>query len=110
MAFGRGNMGKEMTGNRVKKMRDGGGLAMISPAAALAQSVSSGSPQGLLKLSPLAMAARAVNGDDERKKRREEAMAQGKKMAGGGAVKASRLSGMRGCGVAKRGTSGGKMV
>lgn len=108
MAFGRGNMGKEMTGNRVKKMK-GGGIAMISPAAALAQSIQSGSPQGLLKLSPLAMAARAVNGEDERKKR-EAAMAKGQKMAMGGAVKASKASGMRGCGVAKRGTSGGKMV
>ena len=40
-----------------KKKKSGGlgGLAMLSPALALAKSLQSGSPQGLLKLSPLGM-------------------------------------------------------
>lgn len=59
MAFGRGNMTKEMTGNRVKKMM-GGGTAMSMNY-----------------------------GDDDQKKRREAEMAMGQKMAGGGKVRGS---------------------
>ena len=60
MAISRAQMGSQLTGNKMKKtkkMSKGGDmLAMISPAAAIAQSMKAGKPVGLANLSPLAHA------------------------------------------------------
>ena len=78
---------------KTRKMK-GGGLAMLSPALSLVQSLQSGQPEGMLRLTPLAMA----NGSLDKKKK-----AQGKvpKMAKGGKV--------RGDGVCQRGKTKGAM-
>jgi hypothetical protein len=58
MAISRAQMGSQLTGNKMKKtkkMSKGGDmLAMISPAAAIAQSMKAGKPVGLANLSPVA--------------------------------------------------------
>jgi hypothetical protein len=73
MSMGRSSMGKQIAVTRssrdgVKKM-GGGGLAMISPAASLVESLRSGQPEGILgALSPVAMAMKAAKkkrGEDE---------------------------------------------
>ena len=52
MAVSRAQMGKQLEGNNMncgtKKMKKGGMLAMISPAAAMAQSLKSGRAEGIL--------------------------------------------------------------
>jgi len=76
-----------MDGGKVKKMK-GGGLAMLSPAYALAKSLESGEAEGLMKLSPLAQAMSAG------RKNKEKAasvgsvtgMKSGGKVRGGGAA------------------------
>jgi hypothetical protein len=85
----------------VKKMGSGG-LAMISPAAALVQSLQKGQPEGLMRYTPLGM---AMGYEDEEKRKRRAAGSPASGMKKGGKV-----SSMRGCGCAKRGTKGGKMV
>ena len=58
MAISRAQMGSQLKGNKMKKtkkMKKGGDLlAMISPAAAIAQSMKAGKPVGLANLSPMA--------------------------------------------------------
>ena len=79
MAISRAQMGSQLTGNKMKKkpvkrkalgglmgaaLKGGltgaaikeGGIANISPAVALAKSLESGRPEGMLRLSPLAQA------------------------------------------------------
>ena len=55
MAISRAQMGSQLKGNKMKKtkkMKKGGDLlAMISPAAAIAQSMKAGKPVGLANLS-----------------------------------------------------------
>lgn len=94
----RGSMGKEMTGNRAKKMR-GGGLAMISPAAALVQSIQSGQPEGLMRLSPLAM---AMSGGRSKSSKEQASETQPTPMKAGGKV-------TRGDGACMKGRTKGKM-
>lgn len=106
MAIGRGSMTKELTGNRVKKM-GGGGLALISPAAAMLKSAQSGQPMGLLRATGLG----AALGYDDEEKRKRRATGQPAAMKKGGKVSKMAKGGtMRGCGCATRGTKGGKMV
>ena len=76
-----------------KKMKLGG-LAMLSPALALAETLKSGQPEGLLKLAPMAIAG----GSLEKDKKKNKGAA---KMAKGGMV--------RGDGCAQRGKTKGKM-
>lgn len=100
MAMGRSSMGKQIAtsrGSKPKKMGSGG-LAMISPAAAMVKSLQSGEAEGLMQLSPL---AQALGG---RKKKPEEMAApaaQPTQMAKGGKV--------RGDGCATRGKTKGTM-
>ena len=65
MAISRSQMGSQLTGNKMKKktkkMALGGlaaikegGIANFSPVAAVAKSIESGKPEGLLRLSPAA--------------------------------------------------------
>jgi len=66
MAISRAQMGSQLTGNKMKKKPvrrkalgglaaiKEGGIANISPAAALVKSLESGKPEGMLRLSPLA--------------------------------------------------------
>lgn len=66
MTMGRSSMGKQIAVTRsskdgVKKMA-GGGLSMISPAAALVKSLQSGSPEGLMKMLPVGAAMNAAKG------------------------------------------------
>jgi hypothetical protein len=66
MTMGRSSMGKQIAVTRssrdgVKKMA-GGGLSMLSPAAALAESLKSGQPEGILKMTPIGMAMKAAKG------------------------------------------------
>jgi hypothetical protein len=68
MAISRAQMGSQLTGNKMKKTKkmQGGGklLNMLSPAAALVNTIRSGEPQGLMNLSPLAHAlSRGKRGD-----------------------------------------------
>jgi hypothetical protein len=87
----------------VKKMGSGG-LAMISPAAALVQSLQKGQPEGLMRYTPLGMAMGYEDEEEEKRKRRAAGTpATGMKKGG-------KVSSMRGCGCAIRGTKGGKMV
>ena len=53
MAISRAQMGSQLKGNKMKKMKGGDMLAMISPAAALAQSMKSGKAEGILGMSGL---------------------------------------------------------
>lgn len=99
MAMGRSSMGKQIAtsrGSKPKKMGSGG-LAMISPAAALVKSVQSGEPSGLLALSPL---AQALSGGRKKKPEDTAAPAQPAPMAKGGSV--------RGDGCATKGKTRGK--
>ena len=77
-----------------KKMKLGG-LAMLSPALALAETLKSGQPEGLLKLAPMAIAGGSLEKDKEKKNKGTA------KMAKGGMV--------RGDGCAQRGKTKGKM-
>ncbi len=68
MTISRAQMGSQLKGNRMKKtkkMKEGGKLLnMLSPAAALFNTIRSGEPQGLMNLSPLAHAlSRGKRGD-----------------------------------------------
>ncbi len=75
-------------GGKVKKMK-GGGLAMLSPAYALAKSLESGEAEGLMKLSPLAQAMSAG------RKNKEKAASVGSVtgMKAGGKVKKMAMGG-----------------
>lgn len=107
MSIGRSSMGKQIAVTRssrdgVKKMADGG-LAMISPAAALVKSLQSGQPDGILKLSPIGMAMKAAKGKVEPTAKDKASQATSPvAMKSGGSV--------RGCGCAMRGKTKGKMV
>lgn len=101
MAIGRGSMTKELVGNRTKKMQMGG---MV------------GRPRGQ------AIAAMAKHGgmDAQRPAGPSLPAAATPRIAGpitpmgrpmvGTMKKGGKVGGMRGCGCAKRGTKGGKMV
>jgi hypothetical protein len=68
MTISRAQMASQLTGNRMKKKPakrkalgglmgaaiKEGGIANLSPAVALAKSLKSGKPEGMLRLSPLA--------------------------------------------------------
>ena len=70
MTISRAQMATQLTGNRMKKKPvkrkalgglmgaaiKEGGIANLSPAVALAKSLKSGKPEGMLRLSPLAQA------------------------------------------------------
>ena len=70
MAISRAQMASQLTGNRMKKRPvkrkalgglmgaaiKEGGIANISPAVAIAKSLKSGRPEGMLRLSPMAQA------------------------------------------------------
>ena len=68
MTISRAQMASQLTGNRMKKKPakrkalgglaaiKEGGIANLSPAVALAKSLKSGKPEGMLRLSPLAQA------------------------------------------------------
>ena len=107
MTMGRASMGKQIAFTRsskdgAKKMADGG-LAMISPAAALAKSLQSGQPEGILKMSPIGMAMKAGKGKVEPTAKDKARQATSPvAMKSGGSV--------RGCGMAIRGKGRGKMV
>lgn len=97
MTMGRASMGKQIAFTRsskggAKKMADGG-LAMISPAAALVKSLQSGQPEGILKMSPIGMAMKAGKGKVEPtakdKARQATSPAAMKK---GGSIKSGRKS------------------
>ena len=107
MTMGRASMGRQIALSRsskdgAKKMADGG-LAMISPAAALAKSLQSGQPEGILKMSPIGMAMKAGKGKVEPTAKDKARQATSPvAMKSGGSV--------RGCGLAVRGKGRGKMV
>jgi hypothetical protein len=78
MTISRAQMGSQLTGNKMKKKPvkrkalgglaaiKEGGIANLSPAAALVKSIQSGRPEGMLRLSPLAQAfSRQGRGEDE---------------------------------------------
>lgn len=100
MAMGRSCMGKQMAtapASRKPKKMGSGGLAMISPAAALIKSLQSGAPEGLMKIVP---GARMLA--DPKKKQPDQSMVpQTAPMAKGGRV--------RGDGCCKSGGTKGKM-
>jgi hypothetical protein len=81
MTISRAQMGSQLTGNRMKKtkkMKEGGKLLnMLSPAAALFNTIRSGEPQGLMNLSPLAHALSRGKSGDAASPMLEEAAAAG---------------------------------
>ena len=79
MTISRAQMASQLTGNRMKKksakrkalgglmgaaIKDGG-IANLSPAVALAKSLKSGKPEGILRLSPLAQLMRRGEKEDD---------------------------------------------
>jgi len=105
---------------KTKKMKIGGLAAALSPVAAIAKSLESGKPEGLLKLSPLAMAF----GERESKKDGGASSAASKPSPSQGASRSGRMErptlatrGMkkggttrRGDGICQRGKTKGRMV
>ena len=80
MTISRAQMASQLTGNKMKKKPakrkalgglmgaaiKEGGIANLSPAVAVAKSLKSGRPEGMLRLSPLAMAfGRRGRSEDE---------------------------------------------
>jgi hypothetical protein len=77
MTISRGQMASQLTGNRMKKKPvkrkalgglaaiKEGGIANLSPAVALAKSLKSGKPEGMLRLSPLAQLMRRGKKEDD---------------------------------------------
>ena len=79
MTISRAQMGAQLTGNRMKKKSakrkalgglmgaaiKEGGIANLSPAVALAKSLKSGKPEGILRLSPLAQLMRRGEKEDD---------------------------------------------
>lgn len=120
MAISRAQMGSQLKGNRMKKptkkMSKGGNLlSMISPAAAIVQSMKAGKPVGLANLSPLAHALSRGKRGDSASPMPEEAAAVAagmnpmarpelptRGMKAGGKV--------RGDGICQRGKTKGRMV
>jgi hypothetical protein len=122
MTISRAQMASQLTGSKMKKtkkMKEGGKLLnMLSPAAALFNTIRSGEPQGLMKLSPLAHALRRSKRSDDadpmlektseaddmalatRPTRPTRGMSRG--MKGGGKV--------RGDGICQRGRTKGRFV
>ncbi len=102
-------MGKQIAVTR--SSRDGvmkkadGGLAMLSPAAALAKSLQSGRPEGLMKMLPVGAAINAARGKTPVTEKDKAKQAAPTAMKGGGKVGRG-----RGCGCAMRGKGKGKMV
>lgn len=99
MVIGRGQMGKQIATTRsskggAKKMAFGG-LAAISPAAALVKSLQSGSPEGLMKMLPLgaAIGAAASKGrPTAADKAKAATAAKPTAMKKGGSIKSGRKS------------------
>lgn len=104
MAIGRSSMNKELVGGRKPKKFGGGGLLNLSPAASLMRTMQTGTPQGILKATPMGMMMRGEETPEERKKAAKAGM------KAGGVVKASKAPAMRGCGCAKRGTGSKGMI
>jgi hypothetical protein len=124
MAISRAQMGSQLTGNKMKKKPvkrkalgglaaiKEGGIANISPAAALVKSLESGRPEGMLRLSPLAQALGRGRGEGA-----ASAMPQEAGMTATGAMERPQLPtrGMkkggkvRGDGVCQRGKTKGTM-
>ena len=100
-------MGKQIAVTR--SSRDGvmkkadGGLAMLSPAAALAKSLQSGRPEGLMKLTPIGAAINAAKGKTPMTEKDKAKQVAPTAMKSGGKVG-------RGCGCAMRGKGKGRMV
>ena len=79
MTISRAQMASQLTGNRMKKKSakrkalgglmgaaiKEGGIANLSPAVALANSLKSGKPEGILRLSPLAQLMRRGEKEDD---------------------------------------------
>ena len=119
MAISRTQMGSQLKGNRMKKtkkMSKGGKLLnMLSPAAALVNTIQSGKPQGLMNLSPLAHAlTRGKRGADASMP--EESAAMGASAMSAMARPELPARGMkaggkvRGDGICQRGKTKGRMV
>ena len=124
MAISRAQMGSQLTGNKMKKKPvkrkalggiaaiKEGGIANISPAAALVKSLESGRPEGMLRLSPLAQVLGRGRGEGA-----ASAMPQEAGMTATGAMERPQLPtrGMkkggkvRGDGVCQRGKTKGAM-
>ena len=77
MTISRAQMASQLTGNKMKKKPvkrkalgglaaiKEGGIANLSPAVALAKSLKSGKPEGMLRLSPLAQLMRRGKKEDD---------------------------------------------
>jgi len=123
MAISRAQMGSQLTGNRMKKKAvkrkalgglaaiKEGGIANISPAAALVKSLESGRPEGMLRLSPLAQVLGRGRGDGAAPMPEEAGMAatgamQRPELPTRGMKKGGKV---RGDGVCQRGKTKGTM-
>jgi hypothetical protein len=124
MTISRAQMGSQLTGNRMKKKPvkrkalgglmgaaiKEGGIANLSPAVALAKTLKSGRPEGMLRLSPLAQAFGRRSRDQDETEATQSTMPSGpverptlptRGMKRGGKV--------RGDGICKRGRTKGTM-
>ena len=122
MAISRAQMASQLTGNRMKKKPvkrkalgglaaiKEGGIANLSPAVAIAKSLKSGRPEGMLRLSPLAQAFGRRSRDEDETEATQSTMPSGamerpqlptRGMKHGGKV--------RGDGICQRGRTKGTM-
>jgi hypothetical protein len=124
MAISRAQMASQLTGNRMKKKTvkrkalgglmgaaiKEGGIANLSPAVAMAKSLKSGRPEGMLRLSPLAQAFGRRSGKRDETEETQSTMPSGpverqtlptRGMKRGGKV--------RGDGICKKGRTKGAM-
>jgi hypothetical protein len=111
MTISRAQTGSQLKGNKMacgpKKMKNGGMLAMISPAAAMAKSMKSGKAEGILGMGAVGALANAG-----RKKGGAEARGEGPSNLGGPKGVTGMKSGgkvNRGDGACMKGHTKGKM-
>lgn len=108
MTISRAQMGNQLKGNKMKKMKKGGKiLGMLSPAVALGQSLKSGKAEGILGMSALG----AMHNASRKKRDRAEGPEGPSGPSGPSGVTGMKRGGKvtRGDGVCMKGHTKGKM-
>ena len=112
MTISRANMDQQVRKPPMKKpvkKKNGGLLAMISPAAALAQSLRSGKPEGILGMGALGAMANVAQRRSRKRDDKKEGPSGPSSIEGPTGMKRGGKVG-RGDGVCKKGRTKGKMV
>lgn len=109
MTISRGDMRRQIERppmKKTKKMKGGGLLAMLSPAAAIAQSLKSGKAEGMLGMTPLGA---IYNADRKKRNRAEGPTGPGGTTAPTGVTGMKKGGAVRGDGCCMKGHTKGKM-